>query len=130
MPFARIMVREGWSDADLQTLSDTLHEVLVAEFSVPPTDRFHIIESLPAARFIYDRHYLSKGRSDRYVLFSLVAGKSRSTEQKRTFYRVLSERLRQRLDLDPSDVMVVIQQTSAEEWSFSGGEMFDLSMIK
>ncbi|ADU71481.1 tautomerase family protein [Pantoea sp. At-9b] len=130
MPFTRILVREGWRDDDLQTLSDTLHEVLVAEFSVPPTDRFQLIESLPAARFIYDRHYLSGGRSDRYVLFSLVAGKSRSTEQKRSFYRVLSERLQQRLDLDPNDVMVVIQQTSAEEWSFSGGEMFDLSMIQ
>lgn len=130
MPVTRIMVREGWCDADLQTLSETLHEVLVAEFSVPPTDRFQIIETLPASRFIYDRHYLSGGRSDRYVLFSLVAGKSRTTTQKRTFYRVLSERLQQRLNLDPDDVMVVIQQTCAEEWSFSRGEMFDLSMIK
>jgi len=65
MPFSRITVRDGWSDADLQTLSETLHEVLVAEFNVPASDRFQVIETVSAQRFIYDRSYLSGGRSDR-----------------------------------------------------------------
>ncbi len=126
MPFTRITVRDVWSDADLQTLSDTLHEVLVAEFNVPPDDRFQVIESLAVQRFIYDRHYLSGGRSDRYVLLNIVAGKPRSVEQKCATYQVLSERLQQRLNLDPNDLMIIIQQTQPEDWSFSGGKMFAL----
>ncbi|UVC31699.1 tautomerase family protein [Pantoea sp. SOD02] len=126
MPMTRITVREGWSDADLQTLSDTLHEVLVAEFNVPPDDRFQVIESLAVQRFIYDRHYLSGGRSDRYVLLNIVAGKPRSVEQKCATYQVLSKRLQQRLNLDPNDLMIIIQQTQPEDWSFSGGKMFEL----
>lgn len=125
MPFTRITVRDGWSDADLQTLSDTLHEVLVAEFNVPPDDRFQVIELLAAPRFIYDRHYLSGGRSDHYVLLNIVAGKPRSLKQKRATYQVLSERLQQRLNLEPYDLMIIIQQTQPEDWSFSGGKMFD-----
>ncbi|WP_312664574.1 tautomerase family protein [Pantoea sp. CTOTU49201] len=126
MPFTRITVRDGWSDADLQTLSDTLHEVLVAEFNVPHDDRFQVIESLAVQRFIYNRHYLSGGRSDRYVLLNIVAGKPRSVEQKCATYQVLSKRLQQRLNLDPNDLMIIIQQTQPEDWSFSGGKMFAL----
>jgi len=91
--------------------------------------RIQVIESLAAPRFIYDRHYLSGGRSDRYVLLNIVAGKPRSAEQKRATYRVLSERLQQRLNLDPNDLMIIIQQTQPEDWSFSDGKMLDLGMI-
>lgn len=129
MPFTRITVREGWSEADLHTLSDTLHEVLVAEFSVPPRDRFQAIEVLSPQHFIYDSHYLSGGRSERYVLLNIIAGKPRTTEQKRETYQCLSELLHQRLHLNPDDLMIIIQQTHAEDWSFSGGKMFELGMI-
>ncbi|ORM72087.1 tautomerase family protein [Pantoea rwandensis] len=129
MPFTRITVREGWSESELQTLSYTLHEVLVAEFSVPPRDRFQVIDVLPAQRLIYDTHYLSGGRSERYVLLHIVAGKARTTEQKRLTYQRLSERLQRQLNLNPDDLMIIIQQTHAENWSFSGGKMFELEMI-
>lgn len=91
--------------------------------------RIQVIESLAAPRFIYDRHYLSGGRSDRYVLLNIVAGKPRSAEQKWATYWVLNERLQQRLNLDPNDLMIIIQQTQPEDRSFSGGKMLDLGMI-
>lgn len=124
---ARERIRHGASN--ITSGKDTLHEVLVAENNVPPDDRFQVIESLAAPRFIYDCHYLSGGRSDRYVLLNIVAGRPRSAEQERATYRVLSERLQQRLNLDPNDLMIIIQQTQPEDWSFSGGKMFDLGMI-
>ncbi|MCA1177346.1 MULTISPECIES: tautomerase family protein [unclassified Pantoea] len=129
MPFTRITVRHGWSEADLKVLSDTLHEVLVAEFNVPLRDRFQVIEVLPEQRLIYDAHYLSDGRSERYVLLHIVAGKTRSEAQKRKTYQRLSDLFHERLQLRPADLMIIIQQTNAEDWSFSGGEMFELGMI-
>ncbi|WP_182057922.1 tautomerase family protein [Pantoea sp. ME81] len=129
MPFTRITVRHGWNEADLKVLSDTLHEVLVAEFNVPLRDRFQVIEVLPEQRLIYDAHYLSDGRSERYVLLHIVAGKTRSEAQKRKTYQRLSEQFHERLQLSPADLMVIIQYTNAEDWSFSGGKMFVLGMI-
>lgn len=129
MPFTRITVRHGWSEADLKVLSDTLHEMLVAEFNVPLRDRFQVIEVLPEQSLIYDAHYLSEGRSERYVLLHIVAGKTRSEAQKRKTYQGLSEEFHKRLQLSPADLMIIIQHTNAEDWSFSGGKMFELGMI-
>lgn len=124
MPLTRITLRQGYSDAVLGQISDLLHQTLVGEFAVPPDDRFQIIETLPDAQRSFDRHYLSGTRSEDFMLFHIVAGKPRTSQQKQNFYRVLSERLHTLLGIHPDDVMVVIQFNSAEEWSFSRGEMY------
>lgn len=124
MPFTRITVREGMSEAALQQISDILHRALTQEFSVPETDRFQVIEVLAAQRRIYDAHYLSGTRNDDFILFHIVAGKPRTREQKQRFYALLSEQLKVRLKIHPDNVMVIIQFNRAEEWSFSGGKMY------
>jgi len=124
MPMTRITLRQGYSDTRLGEISDILHQSLIDEFAVPEHDRFQIIEILPDAQRSFDRHYLSGTRSLDFMLFHIVAGKPRTSAQKQNFYRVLSERLHTQLDIDPDDVMVVIQFNSAQEWSFSRGEMY------
>ncbi|MCS2147981.1 tautomerase family protein [Scandinavium manionii] len=54
----------------------------------------------------------------------MTAGNPRSTEQKRRFYRALSEGLSAKVGISPEDVMVTIQFNQAEDWSFSRGEQF------
>lgn len=124
MPLTRIVLQEGRSEQALRTLSTLLHDTLVAEFAVPPDDCFQVIETLPAGRLIYNRHYLTGGRSENFTLFLITAGKPRSREQKQNLYRVLAARLHEALGIHPDDVMIVIQFNTAEEWSFGGGRMF------
>ncbi|GGD36930.1 tautomerase family protein [Franconibacter daqui] len=124
MPLTRIVLQEGRSEQALRTLSTLLHDTLVAEFAVPPDDCFQVIETLPAGRLIYDRHYLTGARSDNFILFLITAGKPRSREQKQNLYRALAARLHEALGIHPDDVMIVIQFNTAEEWSFGGGKMF------
>lgn len=124
MPLTRIVLQEGPSEQALRTLSTLLHDTLVAEFAVPPDDCFQVIETLPAGRLIYNRHYLTGARSENFTLFLITAGKPRSREQKQNFYRVLAARLHEALGIHPDDVMIVIQFNTAEEWSFGGGRMF------
>ncbi|WP_459177272.1 tautomerase family protein [Ewingella americana] len=124
MPMTRITLRQGYSDAALGQISDVLHQTLVDEFAVPAADRFQIIEMLPDVQRSFDRHYLSGTRSADFMLFHIVAGKLRTSEQKQNFYRVLSERLHVLLGINPDDVMVVIQFNTAQEWSFSRGDMY------
>lgn len=124
MPLTRIVLQEGRSEQALRTLSTLLHDTLVAEFAVPPNDCFQVIETLPAGRLIYDRHYLTGTRSDNFILFLITAGKPRSREQKQNLYRALASRLHESLGIHPDDVMIVIQFTTADDWSFGGGRMF------
>lgn len=123
MPFTRITLRQGYSDAQIVQISDILQQSLEAEFAVPPGDRFQIFETLPAGQRVFNRHYKSGGRSDNFIQFHILAGKPRSSEQKQKLYRRLCERLHAVLDIHPNDVMVMIQFNTADEWSFSNGQM-------
>jgi phenylpyruvate tautomerase PptA (4-oxalocrotonate tautomerase family) len=123
MPFTRITLREGYSDAQLTQISDTLHQCLVEAFAVPPDDRFQVFETLPARQRVFDTHYKSAGRSDDFIQFHIFAGRPRSKTQKQNLFRLLSTRLHTQPGIQPDDVMVIIQFNTADEWSFSNGQM-------
>lgn len=127
MPLTRISLIAGRSDRERQQLSDIVHQSLVEEFDVPAADRFQIIETLTAQQLIFDQHYLTGTRGDGFVLLQVTGGKPRSREQKQNFYRVLTARLHEALGISPDDVMVILQFTAAEDWCFSGGNMFALT---
>ncbi len=86
---------------------------------------FSFIERAADEQRIYDPHYLSEGRSARFVLFHIFAGKPRSRAQKQGLYRRLCARLDDEMAVSPQDVMVVIQFNQREDWSFSAGKMAD-----
>lgn len=123
MPFTRITLRQGYSDAQITQISDILQHTLEDEFTVPPGDRFQVFEALPAKQRVFDSHYKSGGRSDNFIQFHILAGKPRTREQKQNFCRVLCQRLQSALDIHPNDVMVMIQFNTADEWSFSQGQL-------
>ncbi|HFK2354024.1 TPA: tautomerase family protein [Klebsiella pneumoniae] len=125
MPLTRISLGTAWRPAEFAQLSALFHECLVAEFDVPSADRFQFIERAVDEQRIYDPHYLSEGRSARFVLFHIFAGKPRSRAQKQGLYRRLCARLDDEMAVSPQDVMVVIQFNQLEDWSFSAGKMAD-----
>ena len=50
MPLVKIYLRKGKSPEYLRSVSDAVHQALVATANVPPDDRFHIIQQLDADR--------------------------------------------------------------------------------
>jgi phenylpyruvate tautomerase PptA (4-oxalocrotonate tautomerase family) len=123
MPFTRINLRQGYSDAQITQISDILQQCLEAEFAVPPGDRFQLFEEMPARLRVFDRQYKSGGRSDKSIQFHILAGKPRSREQKQNLCRRLCQRLQATLDISPDDVMVTIQFNTVDDWSFSNGKL-------
>ena len=121
MPYARISLMKGKSPEYLLTLSDNLHRALVETFGVPTKDRFQIIHQLAANELVFDRDYLCGPRSDDYVLIAITAGRQRDTETKQAFYRRLADLLEMDPGIRRQDVMVVINTTEADEWSFGDG---------
>jgi len=121
MPFARISLLRGKPAAFLTALSDNLHRALVEAFDVPPDDRFQVIHQHAPEELIFDRHYLGGPRSDDYVLICITAGRQRTTSTKQAFYRRLVQLLAEAPGLRPQDVMVVINTTGIDDWSFGDG---------
>lgn len=121
MPFTRITLRQGKPPEYLRAISDSLHQALVEAFDVPPDDRFQAIHQLGPDELIFDRHYLGGPRSDDFVLFAITAGRPRDTRTKQAFYARLVALLAASPGLRPQDVMVVINTTALDEWSFSDG---------
>ena len=121
MPIARISLLKGKSAEYLHALSDSLHQALVDAFEVPPDDRFQIIHQHEAGELVFDRHYKGGPRSDDFVLICITAGKLRNTSTKYAFYKRLVDLLANTPGIRPEDVMVVINTTNADEWSFSAG---------
>ncbi|CAI1574115.1 Tautomerase enzyme [Serratia ficaria] len=121
MPFSRIALHQGKSADYLRRLSDSLQQALVDTFSVPPADKFQVIDQYRPGQLVYDRDYLGGPRSADFVLFYITIGRPRDTATKQRFYQRLAALLAENLQMRPEDLMVVITTTRLDEWSFSAG---------
>jgi len=93
MPLVEINLLEGRSEAELDVISDTVHEAMVALLDVPHRDRFQIITERPPRSLRFDPNYLDIDRDNGFLLITLSAG--RTTDAKQAFCR-LAWRLRTR----------------------------------
>ncbi len=124
MPYARISLPAGKPASYVAALSDGLHRALVDAFNVPPDDRFQLFEPRQPHERVFDHQYLAGPagtRSDDWLLVSITAGRPRSAEVKAAFYRALADNWAASPGVAPADVMVVIQTTEPEDWSFGQG---------
>jgi phenylpyruvate tautomerase PptA (4-oxalocrotonate tautomerase family) len=120
MPLVRIEAPPDLDDARRAIVSDCIQEALVAAFSVPPDDRFHIFASRAGAR-VYDRSYLGIERTDGTIFIAVTLRRGRTVEQKRAFYASLARLLSERAGIAPADVFAVLTENGSEDWSFGDG---------
>lgn len=123
MPISHLTFRCGQSPSWQEAVTTGLQQVLEQTFAVPPGDCFQVLHEVAAHQLRYDRHYLTSERGANWLLIEITAGKPRSLETKRTFYRALAARLAHDPGLAPADLMVVIRHNQAEDWSFGLGRM-------
>jgi len=132
MPFTRISLPEhrlkGWKKA----ISTVLQDALVTTFSVPKDDCFQLFEPASRDQRVINPTYLAgpgSSRSDDFLLFHITAGKPRDVAQKGALYRYLNEKLHAETGIDPANIMVVVNFTQPEDWSFSHGDVFHVTDI-
>lgn len=121
MPFARISLNAGKSPEYLKAVSQSLYQALVESFEVPKNDNFQVFHQLQPGELVFDRDYLGGPRSDDFIHFHITTGKPRSLQVKQRFYRDLVRRLGEAPGIRPEDVMIIIAQSTFEEWSFASG---------
>ena len=121
MPFTRISLLAGKSRDYIKAVTDSLDRALVECFDVPEHDRFVAIHQHQPEELIFDRNYRGGPRSDDFILFHITTGKARNDETKRRFYRRLVDLLANTPGIRPEDVMIIIANSTFEDWSFASG---------
>lgn len=122
MPFLRVSLHKGRTPAQIRALIDAVYQALHRSFEVPAGDRFAVVHQHEAGEFFYDVSYLGMQRTDDLVFIQIFAGKVRSVETKREFYRDVCESLASVCGLSRDDVFVSISTNAGEDWSFGRGD--------
>jgi len=121
MPLLRFDLIEGRDKESLRRLLDVTHEVVVTSFQVPVRDRYQIVHQHPEHELIIEDTGLGFERSKDLVIISITS-KTRTEEQKQSFYQRLVEALEAECGIKPTDVMISITENSNADWSFGLGE--------
>lgn len=106
----------GLKEHDRLALARTLFERKLS-----PADRFHEIQQYEPGELIFDRNYLAGPRSDDFVVFAIRAGRPRSTETRKAFFKRAAELLSEAPGLRKEDIMITIVSSQPDEWSFGDG---------
>src|SRR3984885_936135 len=122
MPLVEIDLLEGRSEAELDAISDAVHEAMVAELDVPQRDRFQIITERSPARLRFDPNYLDIDRDEGFLLARITLAAGRATEAKQAFYRHLAGLLTERAGMRAENLAVVMIENQREDWSFGNGQ--------
>lgn len=122
MPLVEIDLLEGRAESELDTISDAVHEAMVAELDVPQRDRFQIINERTPTRLRFDPDYLDIDRDAGFVLVRITLASGRSTGAKQAFYRRLAGLLAERIGMPTENLAVVMIENKREDWSFGRGQ--------
>jgi 4-oxalocrotonate tautomerase len=121
MPLVEIDLLEGRPDAELDAISDAVHEAMVAVLDVPQRDRFQIITERAPGYLRFDPSYLDIERDEQFLLVRITLSAGRGTDAKQAFYHRLAELLAERIGLRAQNLAVVMRENEREDWSFGHG---------
>lgn len=121
MPLVTLTLRQRPPAVFKTAVLDAIHGALV-QAGVPPADRFQRVITLDPADAHIDPHYpdLDRPRTADALLIEILWSVGRSVKVKRALLADLMQRLAA-LGIGTEQVMVVLQETAWENWSFAGG---------
>jgi phenylpyruvate tautomerase PptA (4-oxalocrotonate tautomerase family) len=114
-------MREGKSAAARRAIADGVHDALVKTMEVPEADRFHVITEHDPGGMTYDPDYLGVHRTDGVIFVQIFLKRGRTPEMKRAMYRNIVANLRRDPGLRSEDVLIVLTENDAVDWSFGNG---------
>lgn len=120
MPLLHFHLLKGRSKEEIQNLLDAAHDAMVQTFEVPVRDRYQIVSEHEPSHFIMEDTGLKIPRTEKQVLLQ-VFSRPRGEEALVAFYDRLTDTLKTRCAIEPSDVMVSVIENTDAHWSFGHG---------
>ena len=131
MPFVRISLPKKLSLETKNTISESIHQSLIAEFNIPAADYFHVIEELESHQIKYPESYLDISHSDEIIYVQITAGQGRTLEQKKKLYHQIATRIAASTEILINNVIIVLLENNGlENWSFGNGEIQEQKHLK
>ena len=121
MPHIRISLLEGKPAAFLQTLSDSIQGTLVETIGVAATDRFQIIEELKPSHLHVSSPLVGVTHTENVIILHISLKAGRSLATKKHLYQQLAINLSTNLSIKKEDIIIMLVDLPAENWSFGSG---------
>jgi len=122
MPFVQISLIEGKSEEHIKSISDSVHQALVEEFKIPEPDKLQVINEVKPYQLIFPDHFLGVDHTDNLVYVHITAKEGRTVDIKRRLYSRIAALIEERTDLSADDIIIVLSDVPAENWSFGQGK--------
>ena len=122
MPFVQISLIEGKSPEHITAISDSVHQALVEEFKIPEPDKFQVINEVKPYQLVFPNSFLGVDHTDNLVYVHITAKEGRTVDIKKRMYARAVELIEDRTDLSADDVIIVLSDAAAENWSFGQGK--------
>ena len=115
MPLAKIEVRKNRPAAEVATLIEAVYQAQREALKVPEGDRqIRYIEHRP------EHFAVPPGKTENYTFVEITLFPGRSLEAKRKLYQSIVRRFG-KLDIAPSDIFIVLNEPSLDNWGIRGG---------
>ena len=115
MPLVRIEIKKGHSREYKKTLLDCVHEGLMESIGIEDWDRFQRIIEIDPEGF-----ETAPGKTDKFMIIEITMFPGRSKEQKKALIETITQKLGDRLSIEPTDVFIVLNEPPNENWGLGG----------
>ena len=115
MPLVRIEIIKGKSVDYKKEMLDAVHTALMNAIQIEDWDRFQRLYEIEDE--LFER---SESKTDKFTMIELTMFQGRTKEQKARIYEEIVKELYERLEIQATDVFIVIHEPPNENWGLAG----------
>ena len=114
MPLVKIEIAKGKDSGYKKTFLQAVHEALVTALKIPENDRIQRLYEVDIDCFEHE------GKTENFSLIELTLFPGRSKEMKQCAVSEITRLLGERLNIQPFDIFIIINEPPLENWGLRG----------
>ena len=115
MPLVRIEIIKGKSVDYKKNLLDAVHIALMNAIQIEDWDRFQRLYEIEDE--LFER---SESKTDKFTMIEITMFPGRTKEQKARIYEEIVKELYERLEIQATDIFIVLNEPPNENWGLAG----------
>lgn len=115
MPLVRIEIVKGKSVEYKKKMLDAVHIALMNAIQIADWDRFQRLYEIEDE--LFER---SESKTDKFTMIEITMFPGRTKEQKARIYEEIVKELYERLEIQATDIFIVINEPPNENWGLAG----------
>jgi len=115
MPLVRIEIVKGKSAEYKKEILEGVHVALMNAIQIEDWDRFQRLYEIDDEFF--ER---SEGKTDKFTMIEITMFQGRTKEQKAKLYEEIVKELYERLQIQATDIFIVLNEPPNENWGLAG----------